>query len=114
VLVVDDERAVRETTARMLQASGYQVLTAATLADARQMIADPSLEFDALITDVVLSGERGTDLLAHCRKLRPKTRILVMSGFTPEPSAAAVLAAHDAGFLAKPFGRDQLLKALKG
>jgi len=114
VLVVDDERAVRETTARMLQASGHQVLTAATLAEARQMIADPSLEFDALITDVVLSGERGTDLLAHCRQLRPKTRILVMSGFTPEPSAAAVLAAHDAGFLAKPFGRDQLLKALKG
>jgi PAS domain S-box-containing protein len=114
VLVVDDERAVRETTARMLQASGYQALTAATLADARQMIADPSLEFEALITDVVLSGERGTDLLEHCRKLRPNTRILVMSGFTPEPSAALVLSAHGAGFLAKPFGRDQLLKALKG
>jgi two-component system cell cycle sensor histidine kinase/response regulator CckA len=113
VLVVDDERAVRETTARMLQASGYQVLTAATLADARQIIADPSMEFDALITDVVLSGERGTDLLEHCRKLRPKTRIVVMSGFTPEPSAAATLSAYHAGFLAKPFGRDQLLKALK-
>ena len=114
VLVVDDERPVRETTARILRASGHEVFTAATLADARSMIDDVTREFDALITDVVLSGERGTDLLEHCRRLRPNVRILVMSGFTPDPSAAAALAKHGAGFLPKPFRREQLLKALKG
>ncbi len=113
VLVVDDERPVRDTTARILRASGYEVFTAATLLEARGMIDDVTLAFDALITDVVLSGERGTDLLEHCRRLRPNTRILVMSGFTPDPSAAAALSKYDAGFLAKPFRRDQLLKALE-
>ncbi|HEU5073107.1 MAG TPA: ATP-binding protein, partial [Polyangiaceae bacterium] len=114
VLVVDDEHTVRETTARILEASGYSVFTAATLADARSMIDDVTFDFDALITDVVLSGERGTDLLEYCRRVRPRTRILVMSGFTPDPSAAAALSRHEAGFLPKPFRRDQLLKALKG
>lgn len=114
VLVVDDERSVRETTARILQASGYDVFMAATLGDARSMIDDATLEFDALITDVVLSGERGTDLLEHCRRQRPNARILVMSGFTPEPSAALALSRYDAGFLPKPFRREQLLKALRG
>lgn len=114
VLVVDDERSVRETAARILQASGYEVLTAATLAEAQSMIDDATLAFDALITDVVLNGERGTDLLEHCRRLRPDTKMLVMSGFTPDPSAADALSRHRAGFLAKPFRREQLLKALKG
>lgn len=114
VLVVDDERPVRETIARILQASGHEVFMAATLADARAMIEDETRDFDALITDVVLSGERGTDLLEHCRKLRPYTKILVMSGFTPDPNAAAALSKYKAGFLPKPFRREQLLKALQG
>lgn len=114
VLVVDDERPVRETTARMLQASGYDVITAATLTDARGMVDDVSLEFEALITDVVLSGERGTDLLEQCRRARPKIRIVVMSGFSPDPTAAAALSKYDAAFLPKPFRRDQLLRTLKG
>lgn len=113
VLVVDDERTVRETTARILQASGYSVFTAATLADARSLIDDVSFDFDALITDVVLSGERGTDLLEHSRRLRPRIKILVMSGFTPDPGAAAALSRYAAGFLPKPFRREQLLKALE-
>jgi DNA-binding NtrC family response regulator len=67
---------------------------------------------DALLTDVVLGAERGTDLLLNCRTLRPRLRILVMSGYTPDPDAARVLEQSNAGFLAKPFGRDKLRAAL--
>jgi|GEM_PF-6036667 len=112
VLVVDDERAVRDTTERMLRASGYEVTSASSLREARRLIGDFSIPIDAVLTDVVLHEERGTDLLEDCRRLRPAACIVVMSGFAPDPGASAVLERHGAGFLAKPFTRQELLAAL--
>jgi two-component system cell cycle sensor histidine kinase/response regulator CckA len=109
VLLVDDESSVRATTARLLVSSGYEVTSASTLAEARRMLADPSVPLDAVLTDVVLSGESGTDLLEDCKKLRPALRIVVMSGFTPDPDASRLLVSYGARFLAKPFGREQVL-----
>ena len=60
----------------------------------------PKLPVD--IGNLVVSGTKITMESPH------------MSGFTPDPSAAAALAKYKAGFLPKPFRRDQLLKALKG
>jgi len=114
VLVVDDDANVREMTARMLRAEGHEVLAASTLAEARAILDDDAARLDALVTDVVLGAEEGTDLIAPCRKSRPETRIVVMSGYAPDPNASATVAASGAAFLAKPFGRDQLLRALRG
>jgi hypothetical protein len=114
VLVVDDDANVREMTARMLRAEGHGVLAASTLAEARAILDDEAIHLDALVTDVVLGAEQGTDLIAPCRKSRPETRIVVMSGYAPDPNASATVAASGAAFLAKPFGRDQLLRVLHG
>jgi CheY-like chemotaxis protein len=114
VLVVDDDANVREMTARMLRAEGHEVLAASTLAEARAILDDHAVRLDALVTDVVLGAEQGTDLISPCRKARPETRIVVMSGYAPDPNASATVAASGAAFLAKPFGRDQLLRALRG
>jgi two-component system, cell cycle sensor histidine kinase and response regulator CckA len=113
VLVVDDELAVRETTARMLRASGYQVVTAGSIDQARGILNDTSVACDALLTDVVLHNERGFELLADCRRLRPDACIVVMSGFAPEPEAAVALQESAAGFLPKPFTIDELCAALR-
>lgn len=113
VLVVDDEPAPRETAARLLRLSGFEVVVASNLTEARQHIADPQLALDALLTDVVLSGELGTDLLEECRKRRPTARIVVMSGYSPNPSATEKLMAVSAKFLPKPFTRQELLNALQ-
>jgi len=113
VLVVDDEVAVRETTARMLRSGGYDVLTASTLTEAHEILSDERVALDALLTDVVLNGERGTDLLERCRDLRPDARMLVMSGYTSDPGAADTLVSLGAHFLPKPFDREQLLKAIQ-
>jgi DNA-binding NtrC family response regulator len=67
-----------------------------------------------LLTDVVLSGERGTHLLAACRERRPSLPVVVMSGYTPDPSVSELLTAAGAGFLPKPFSQEQLLLALRG
>jgi len=114
VLVVDDDANVREMTARMLRAEGHEVLAASTLAEARAILDDDQVHLDALVTDVVLGGEQGTDLIAPCRKSRPEMRIVVTSGYAPDPNASSTVAAGGAVFLAKPFGRDQLLRVLRG
>jgi two-component system, cell cycle sensor histidine kinase and response regulator CckA len=114
VLVVDDDAGVREMTTRMLRADGLEVLAASTLAEARSFLDDGRIDIDAVVTDVVLGAERGTDLIATCHRSRPQARIVVTSGYTPEPDASAVVDATGVGFLPKPFGRDQLLAALRG
>ncbi len=114
VLVVDDERAVREMTARMLETKGYRVYAAASLSEARGLIADPSLPIDALVTDVVLSEEMGTDLLATFRQHHPSAKLVVVSGYSPDPNVATIIEAHGARFLAKPFAIEQLVECLAG
>ncbi len=113
VLLVDDDSNLRDLVTRMLRADGFEVKTAGTLGEARALLDNPSVMVDALISDIVLGNERGTDLLASCRKTRPNTGILLMSGYTPEAGSEQALVAHRASFLSKPFGRDQLLAALK-
>ena len=113
VLVVDDERDIRMLIARVLQAAGHDVQLASTLQRAERVIADASLPLDVVVTDVVLSSDRGTSLLAVCRKHRPSVRIVVMSGYAPDPRASELLELHGARFLPKPFSRTQLLEAIR-
>ncbi len=114
VLVVDDDASVRDLTTRMLRAEGHEVLTASTIAEARSILADAAIRLDAMVTDVVLGQERGTDLIAPSRKARPLLRLVVTSGYAPDPGASEAVEAYGAEFLPKPFGRDQLLRALHG
>ncbi len=114
VLVVDDDAAVLATTTRMLRAEGYDVVTASTIRQARTLLDDPSMRLDAMIADVVLRDDRGTDLVAPCRRAWPEARIVVISGYAPDPGASETVATQGAVFLPKPFGRDQLLLALRG
>jgi two-component system, cell cycle sensor histidine kinase and response regulator CckA len=112
VLVVDDDQDVRNLVTRMLSADGFDVQSVPSAKDALAILEDPSVVLDALVTDVVLGNDRGTDLLVQCRALRPSLRILVVSGYAPDPKAALVLEQSGAAFLAKPFGRDKLRAAL--
>src|SRR5262249_2750322 len=82
--------------------------------EARRILGDASIVLDALLTDVVLGDERGTDLLPDCHETRPRVRMVVMSGYAPDVSASQAVAAYGAQFLPKPFGRDDLLRALRG
>lgn len=113
VLVVDDDATVRELVRRMLRSDGFDVKVAGSVAEAVAHLENPDVPLDALITDIVVGQERGTDLIEPCRRRRPDAHLVLMSGYVPEPSAADVLVQGGATFLGKPFGRDQLLAALR-
>jgi PAS domain S-box-containing protein len=114
VLIVDDDPSVRSMMSRMLKSDGHEVRAAATLAEARAILDDRSIPLDVLVTDVVLGRDRGTDLVAPSLASRPGLRVVVTSGYTPEPRSSETVASSGATFLAKPFSRDSLLRALHG
>src|SRR2546423_10964513 len=65
LLVVDDDRRIRDLLSRFLRAEGYRVTTADTSADARGKLE--GLSFDLLILDVMMPGESGLDLAKALR-----------------------------------------------
>jgi PAS domain S-box-containing protein len=110
VLVVDDEPRICELVARWLESAGHHVLTASSsegaLANARTEV------FDAIVTDVILNREDGLDVLEELRRLQPRAKAVVMSGFAPSPDRLAALRETGIGFLPKPFSLPDLLQAL--
>jgi two-component system cell cycle sensor histidine kinase/response regulator CckA len=110
ILVVEDEAAVRRVASRILAGHGYEVVSAATPAEALQHAA----AVDLVLSDVVLPGMSGGGLVTRLRETRPDLPVVFMSGYI-DPSDT--LPPH-AAFLGKPFTRadllEQVARALNG
>lgn len=115
VLIVEDDREVREVALAVLQAAGYRVLEAASGDDAhRLLLAHPDLPIDILFTDIVMPGRLdGVDLAVIARSLRPEIQVLFASGF---PSLVRTNRGLDIGgpLLRKPYRPADLRRALLG
>ncbi len=108
VLVVEDQDPVRRLVVLALERLGYRVRPAATVAEAREVAADPGAGLDLLLTDVVLADGTGIDLAAELRAAHPRLPILLMSGY----AAPGLLPEDDddprRDLLQKPFSPDEL------
>jgi CheY-like chemotaxis protein len=104
VLVVDDNKEVREVTILMLDSLGYCVLGAADAIEALTIIN--SVRIDLLVSDVVMPGIDGFELARRARALRPGLPIIVMSGYTAMPSEAP--RTSEFPILRKPFLRAEV------
>src|SRR5262249_53758091 len=79
ILVVDDDRDVRQMTGEILTERGYSVALAAD-ADAALAILQRDGGFDAMLVDYVMPGTNGLSLVKIVRSLRPSLRTLMMTG----------------------------------
>jgi DNA-binding NtrC family response regulator len=103
VLIVDDERFLLMFMRYVLEASGYEVITAASGEEALKIHnRQPA---DLVISDAVMTGMRGPALLDAIRLAFPATALILMSGYSPEELP------HGASFLPKPFVPEQLIEA---
>jgi CheY-like chemotaxis protein len=103
VLLVEDEHLVRQLTHEILRRSGYRVLEAADGAEALRLLHDHHDRIDLLLTDVVMPGMSGYELVERARPLRPDMRILFVSGYSEEAITRQRQLATDIELLAKPF-----------
>jgi two-component system response regulator MprA len=112
ILVVDDERAVRESLRRALELEGYEIELAADGLEALTALeADP--EPDALILDVLMPGMDGLEV---CRRLRQGGSRLPVLMLTARVEVENRVAGLDAGaddYVTKPFALDELLARLR-
>ncbi|MBA3580152.1 MAG: response regulator [Gemmatimonadaceae bacterium] len=113
LLVVEDESSVRDLTTRILREAGYRVLIADNGADARLLFNRHPAGVDLVLTDVVMPGMGGPELLAHLHKENPALPVLYMSGYTEQ--SVATRAGFDRGipFLQKPFTSAELLRCVR-
>jgi PAS domain S-box-containing protein len=108
ILVVEDETHVRALVAQMLQASGYTVLTAADPAAALELSDRHPGPIHLLLTDVVMPEISGPQLRQRLTSLRPRTRVLYMSGYTDEALGRHGVLEPGMFLLQKPFSIDVL------
>jgi PAS domain S-box-containing protein len=105
VLVVEDERLVRDLIAEELSRRGYRVLTALNGADALALAEDYEGDIDVVVTDVIMPEMGGLELTQRLTALRPRISVVYMSGY----SERAVT--EDVGpwpLLQKPFSTGSL------
>ncbi len=114
VLVVEDDRDVRDIATAVLESTGYRVLEAASGEEAhRLLLAHPDLRIDALFTDVVMPGQLdGIDLAVAARALRPGLRVLFTTGFANLVRQDRDSELLGAAVLRKPYRPAELRQAI--
>jgi len=103
ILLVEDEDSVRELAQRILQSRGYTVLSAQHGGDALQIASVADQRIDLVVTDVVMPGMTGRELVDALRAQRPGVRVLYMSGYTDDDIVRRGLLTANVAFLQKPF-----------
>ncbi len=107
VLIVDDQRNMRTTTALVLRQAGYDVAEAESgEAALSRLLAEP---FDVVLTDLKMAPLDGLAVLRGALEISPTTQVIVMTGYGTVESAVAAMqqGAHD--YVSKPFKEEELL-----
>lgn len=103
VLVVEDEPTVRRVVRRCLERAGYQVLEADSGEMGEQIAREHAGTIHLVLTDMVLPGMNGHDVVEAVRRARPEIAALLMSGYAPEAMVERGLENPRYMLLPKPF-----------
>ena len=115
ILVVDDEGIVLSSCRKVLEAEGYQVLIAASVAEALHILDTaavgdgPSL----LLIDVKMPVHDGMYLMQKVKPKHPDMPVIVMSGYPTEETVRTAEYFGAATFIAKPFTPEELLDTIR-
>ncbi|TMH23868.1 MAG: sigma-54-dependent Fis family transcriptional regulator [Betaproteobacteria bacterium] len=112
ILVVDDERAIQDTLAWCLRTDGHEVRTAGSGEEALAIMADQG--FDLIISDIIMPGLSGVDLLRKARALQPRTPVVLITAFATVETAVEALREGASDYVIKPLKFDELRHRVQG
>ncbi len=113
ILLVEDDESVRMLTLRALREAGYRVVDARNGREALELVRPGSLEFDAVVTDIVMPGMGGTDLREELRRTHPHVPVLYISASQFDDARQKGLVGPGDPFLQKPFTPHGLMRAVR-
>jgi len=106
ILIVDDERSMREMLSILLEREGYETAEAKDGREALQLF-EGSL-FDLVITDIQMPVMNGIDLLAGIKALSPETPVLMITAFATAEQAVDAIKLGAFHYFTKPFNNDEI------
>jgi PAS domain S-box-containing protein len=113
ILLVEDEKVVRDLAARILSRRGYEIWEAASGEEALALLKQKAGPPDLLVTDLVMPGIRGTELARRLRARYPTLPILYISGYTDDTIPDPEELGPNEKFLPKPFDARSLPEAVR-
>jgi signal transduction histidine kinase/ActR/RegA family two-component response regulator len=113
ILVVDDELTVRNTTRKMLERAGFQVLQAANGLEALDLYRQHSEKIRCVVLDLTMPELGGHETFLEMRKISPNAQILLSSGYNEQNVTENFLGQGLAGFIQKPYTAEILLDKLR-
>jgi two-component system cell cycle sensor histidine kinase/response regulator CckA len=113
LLLVEDEPSVRLFSKRILDNAGYHVLEAANGDDAERVFAQHADSIDLVVTDVMMPGCGGPELLSRLHVQAPGLKVLYMSGYTDKFAADKANLDRALPFVQKPFTSGELMRQVR-
>jgi DNA-binding NtrC family response regulator len=111
ILVVDDEDVVLESCDRALTSQGYKVEKALNVDNALDKIQNK--HFDVVITDIVMPGKGGIELLKTIKDTHPHIQVIMITGYSSIQAAVESIKLGAYDYLSKPFSPSELVLATK-
>jgi PAS domain S-box-containing protein len=113
VLLVEDQESLRTMASRILGGNGYLVREAGSGPEAVRLAGDPDERIDLLVTDMVMPGMFGTEVVAQARARRPALPVLFMTGYAQQVLDFHGIDTRDVDIVQKPFTEVVLLTRVR-
>ena len=113
ILLVEDEMLVRRALARAMRGWGYEVVTADGGPEALKIVQDAVTPIDLVVTDVIMPGMNGNELVRELLHGSDDLKVLYISGYTDGVLSPEDRSREWSGFLQKPFSHEELAASLR-
>jgi CheY-like chemotaxis protein len=112
ILLVDDQEPVREVAKDMLEALGYEVITAADGLAGVSRYRNLWREIDLVILDMVMPNMSGGDCFRRMKEINPKARVVLSSGYSMDEAVQNVMDQGILAFIQKPYRMEDLSRVV--
>jgi PAS domain S-box-containing protein len=113
ILIIEDEKRLCDFLQRALTESGYIIFAAHSADEALRMFEEEKRQFHLVLSDVVLPGRGGLELMEELLSKKPDLKVLLSSGYTDHKNQWPVIMEKGFRFLQKPYNLDDLLKVIR-
>lgn len=113
ILLVDDEKYLRDMAKRLLEGLGYRVILAESGEEAVKIFRELHQHIDLIFLDVMLEGMSGSETFDKIKAINSQAKILVSSGYERQGEPRYLLSKGACGFIQKPYGMEEVNQAIR-